>query len=258
VIEQGSARCLDEPVEAVIFDWGGTLSEWVLIEMEDMWELAAEHIAVETGGEPQAIKTQLALVENRLWEECVGFSGARSFRLVDIFKVASDELGVDVAEAVLEEAALRHLDSWTEHVVHDAEAKTTLASLKARGIRTGLLSNTHWPEHFHEHFLQRDGLAEFLDICVYSSNEPEMKPHPRIFQRVLAELDVRPERTLFVGDRQHDDIRGAQGVGMRGVWKHTPHAFRAEGVTPDFVITALPDVLDICAGVNGGRPEGAQ
>ncbi len=30
-------------VEAVIFDWGGTLSVWVDIDIEDMWREAAGH-----------------------------------------------------------------------------------------------------------------------------------------------------------------------------------------------------------------------
>ena len=32
-------------ISAVIFDWGGTLSEYVDIEMQDMWRLAARHLA---------------------------------------------------------------------------------------------------------------------------------------------------------------------------------------------------------------------
>jgi len=32
-------------MDAVIFDWGGTLSVWVEIDIEDMWRLAARHIS---------------------------------------------------------------------------------------------------------------------------------------------------------------------------------------------------------------------
>ena len=33
------------PIEAVIFDWGGTLADYAQVELEDMWRLAARHIA---------------------------------------------------------------------------------------------------------------------------------------------------------------------------------------------------------------------
>jgi len=241
-----SDRDPEAPVEAVVFDWGGTLSLWAEIEMEDMWRLAADHVAADTGADPAEVLRGLVDVEERLWEACAGTDGARSFRLVDVFESASDALGVDVAEAVLEEAAAHHLDTWTPHIRHDPDAAPVLSALKDMGLRTGLLSNTHWPEHFHEHFLERDALLGHLDVRMYSSNEPQMKPHPRIFGEVLARLGAEPAYTLFVGDRQHDDIRGAQGVGMRGVWKRTTHSWEAEGVEPDYVVETLPELLDLC------------
>ena len=33
------------PVEAVIFDWGGTLSHWALVEFHEVWRMAARHLA---------------------------------------------------------------------------------------------------------------------------------------------------------------------------------------------------------------------
>ena len=32
-------------IEAVVFDWGGTLSIYADIDIEDMWRLAARHMA---------------------------------------------------------------------------------------------------------------------------------------------------------------------------------------------------------------------
>lgn len=236
--------------EAVIFDWGGTLSVWAEVEMEDMWRLAAEHVSGVTGADFEAVLGRLVEIEDRLWVECAETArGARSFRLVDVLEAASAVLGVDVAAAVLEEASNRHLDSWTPHVTHDPDAVTTLEALKRRGLRIGLLSNTHWPARFHEHFLERDGLLDLIDVRVYSSEEARMKPHPDIFRATLDRMGAQPARTMFVGDRMWDDVWGAQQAGMRGVWKRTPHAKHRDGVVPDAVVTRLPDLLDLL-----GRP----
>ncbi|MCC7078789.1 MAG: HAD family hydrolase [Acidimicrobiia bacterium] len=231
-------------IETVVFDWGGTLSIWAEVEVVDMWRLAATHIAEQTGAGCDELVARLVEVEGRMWEEGTT-RDFRSFTLSEIMQTASRELGIDVAEAVLEEAALHHLDTWTPHVRHDPEAVETLAGLHERGIRIGLLSNTHWPEAWHEHFLERDGLAPFIDVRVYSSEEEHMKPHPRIFELALERLDSGPRSAVMVGDRQLDDVKGAQQVGMRGVWKHTRLAKQWPGVEPDFEVQRLPELLDL-------------
>ena len=96
-------------------------------------------------------------MERAFWERCS--THQRAGTLADLLAEAAAELGVDVAEAVLEQAAVGYLDAWTPHIRHDPDAAPTLAALRDRGLRIGLLSNTHWPRSFHEHFLERDGLA---------------------------------------------------------------------------------------------------
>src|SRR5207302_10936198 len=142
----------------------------------------------------------------------------RSFPLSELLVAAAKGIGLDVAEAVLEEAALHHLDSWTPHIRHDPDAAPTLQALRDRGLRIGLLSNTHWPRSFHEHFLERDGLAALIDARCYTSEMPVTKPHPDAFRAVLDALGVAdPAACVFVGDRPYDDIDGAQSMGMKAV-----------------------------------------
>ncbi|MBK9179720.1 MAG: HAD family hydrolase [Acidimicrobiales bacterium] len=230
-------------VDAVIFDWGGTLSEFVSVEMIDVWRLAARHLDPDREDE---IADRLTQVEERFWARTV--STRRSGTLADLVAEASDELGLDVGEAVMEEAALRHLDAWTPHIRHDPDAAPTLSALRARGLRVGLLSNTHWPRHFHEHFLERDGLAGLIDARLYTSELPYLKPDPSVFLAALEALGVDdPGRAVFVGDRLLDDVSGAQAVGMRGVHRPNP-LVPGHPVEPDAVIAALPELLPLVDG----------
>ncbi len=134
------------------------------------------------------------------------------------------ELGLDVTDAVLEEAATHHLDGWTTHIRHEAEAAGRARRLlRGRGLRIGLLSNTNWPRTFHEHFLERDGLADLIDARLYTSDLGFVKPHPSVFHEALAAVGVGDaSRAVFVGDRPYDDIYGAQQVGMRTVLRASP------------------------------------
>jgi putative hydrolase of the HAD superfamily len=228
------------PLAAVIFDWGGTLSEYANLDIVDMWRLAAHHLAPEREEE---LLARLVAAEDASWQRVQ--QDQRSTRLGELLETASADLGMDVTAAVLEEAATHHLDSWTPHIRHDPEAAGTLAALKERGLRTGLLSNTHWPRSFHERFLARDGLAGLIDARCYTSELEFVKPHPAAFAAVLDAVGgVPPEAAVFVGDRPYDDVAGAKAVGMRTVLRPNP-AVPGYDVEPDAVITRLPDLLPL-------------
>ncbi|HEY2733344.1 MAG TPA: HAD family hydrolase, partial [Polyangiales bacterium] len=125
-------------IEAVVFDWGGTLSVYADIELIDMWHLAADHLARETGRDRDELRQQLLAAEQRYWEGVK--LTQRTGTLADILAEESRALGLNVSEAVIAEAAQRHLDAWTPHIVHHADAVSTLRTLRERGLKIGLLS----------------------------------------------------------------------------------------------------------------------
>lgn len=243
-------------IEAAVFDWGGTLSVFAAVELADMWRLAARHLAAHDGGSVDArtedrICRELARVEATTWDR-VSDDQAPS-TLGEILAEASAALGMDVAEAVLEEAATHHLDSWTPHIEHDPEAAPMLRELKERGIRTGLLSNTHWPRTFHERFLERDGLVDLIDVRCYTSEMKRTKPHAEAFAQVLGAMGVDdPSTVVFVGDRPYDDIYGAQQFGMRAVLRPNPNV-PTWNVTPDATIERLSELVGLIDSWNGAN-----
>ncbi len=227
-------------VKAVVFDWGGTLSVFVEAELVDAWRLAARHLAPDREDE---LTERLVTVEAEFWATTA--SHQRSATLGDLVAAATAELGLDVAEALLEEATVRHLDAWTDHIRHDPEAAPTLAALRERGLGIGLLSNTHWPPAFHERFLERDGLAELIDARLYTSEMPHQKPHASAFVAALEALGIDdPTTAVFVGDRPWDDIVGAKRAGLRAVLRPNP-LVEPYDVEPDAVIERLPDLVPL-------------
>ena len=227
-------------IDAVVFDWGGTLSIFVEAELVDAWRLVARHLAPEREDEVTAV---LVEVEEEFW--ATTSTHQRSATLAQLLAAATDRLGLDAAEALLEEAATRHLDAWTPHIRHDPDAAPTLRALRDDGLRVALLSNTHWPRTFHEHFLERDGLIDLIDARLYTSEMPFQKPHPSAFRTALdaAEVDD-PAHAVFVGDRPFDDISGAKAVGLKAVLRANG-SVPAYDVEPDAVIERLPEVLEL-------------
>src|SRR5690606_31162207 len=58
-----------QPVEAVIFDWGGTLSYWALVEFDQIWRMAAHHLAPHLEEDEDALAARLAKVELDAWDQ---------------------------------------------------------------------------------------------------------------------------------------------------------------------------------------------
>jgi putative hydrolase of the HAD superfamily len=226
--------------EAVVFDWGGTLSQWADQAVVDtLWRPAAEVLDAERADE---IHRALLEAEGATWQTLRG--GQESARLNEIVAAAAISAGLTTVDHRHGEAARAYLDAWSPLISHHDDALPVLAECKAMGLKIGLLSNTHWPGEFHDALLERDGLLEFFDACVYTCELSHMKPHPVAFDSVLQALGVPASSTVFVGDRLHDDIFGAQQSGMRAVY--AAHGMRDDfDVKPDAVIHSLSELIPV-------------
>jgi putative hydrolase of the HAD superfamily len=226
-----------EPIEAVLFDWGGTLATWHDIDLYDVWRSVALLI-----DEPRAdeLAARLLKAENSIWRR------SRDEHLSSTLEEVCLLADVAMTPSALAEYELR----WQPHTELAPDALDTLRGLRDRGLRIGVLSNTIWSRQRHEEIFARDGVLELLDGAVYTSEIPYSKPHPEAFRAALRAVKVdEPARALYVGDRLFDDVWGAQNVGMRAA--HTPHSAipteqigHTEGV-PDATIQNLDELLPL-------------
>jgi putative hydrolase of the HAD superfamily len=227
-------------VEAVLFDWGGTLSQHVPVDLLDMWRAAARVLAPD---DPEPVAQALLEAEDHWWRTSVA-AGDRSGTTEQLVRSVARETHLDVAGALQ-----AYHDAWEVTVAHDPAAVPVLSALRERGIRTGLLSNTHWPRDLHERWLAEAGLLELLDVRLYTSDMGHMKPHPEAFRALLSAVGVPAERAVFVGDRLRDDVSGAQGVGMRTVHM-TGRPVETWDVVPDAELVALDGLVELVDGWN--------
>jgi putative hydrolase of the HAD superfamily len=136
--------------------------------------------------------------------------------------------------------------AWDPARVLGAHTHALLESLRARGLKLGLVSNAFDPGWLLHRDLEQMGLAQRLDFSVFSSEVGTRKPHPAIFERALEELGVEPENALFVGDRLYEDIRGAGELGMttvQALWFRADE--HADGREPDHQAFTQADVLNV-------------
>ncbi|MDQ1697714.1 MAG: putative hydrolase of the superfamily [Frankiaceae bacterium] len=229
-------------IEAVLFDWGGTLTTFHSVDLLDAWQVAARVLAPERSDE---VAAALLAAEREVWARTA--TTMRSATTAEVLRAASAAVGLPVEDALHAQAVASYLDHWspTSHARQDAVA--VMKALRERGLRTGLLSNTHWPRAQHEAWLARDGLLDLLDARVYTSDLEWVKPHADAFAALLDAVDVAPQQAVFVGDRPHDDIYGAKAVGMRTVWLRND-AVPGYDVDPDGVIDELGELVGVVDG----------
>jgi len=136
-------------------------------------------------------------------------------------------------------------DEWASchHFELYEEVPAVLRALVARGLRIGLISNSHrCLESFQSHF----ELGDLIDATISSPDHGFMKPHPSIFSEALQRLHVKPGHALMVGDSVRDDVEGALRAGMRAALVHrsgTPHP-RAEWLAARGVIV-IPSLTEL-------------
>lgn len=232
-------------IRAIIFDLGGTLIDWPEWDQDAprRWGLAydylTEHIPASDWPERGAYVQAMRASELDHWQQ-VGQYGT-SGTPPDLLRRGFSTLG----RVVSDEEVIVALDGYAQAVSGWAtifpDSVPTLLELRRRGYRLGLLSNTWWAASWHNADLAAHGLDALLDVIVYTSDLPHSKPHPQAFLAVCARLDVESHECIMIGDRLLDDVGGAQGVGMRGIWKKSLMP-AADHVTPDAIITDLSEL----------------
>jgi putative hydrolase of the HAD superfamily len=234
--------------QAVVFDLGGTLVQWADWEggTATKWGLAYD--ALRASGDTMSASREdfvqaMRAAEKAHWERVDRdhWSGPPTSVVSDGFQ----RLGSSVGDAAL----LTVLDGYARAVAGWCtvfpDTRDTLATLRERGYRLGLLSNTWWAADWHNADLAAHGLAGLLDELVYTSDLPRSKPHPSVFHEVASRLGVAPEACVMIGDRQIDDVSGARAIGMRAIWRRNDAGFPTSDVAPDAIVDALAELPEL-------------
>jgi putative hydrolase of the HAD superfamily len=240
VVVPAPPRC-----RAIIFDWGGTLTPWHCVDLEEQWRVFARQVHAE---EAQALSLagRIMAAEDAAWVRSrTEHSSARLHEILAEAGLADGDLRREAALAAYQEF-------WEPHTFTDKQVRPLWEGLRKRGVRVGVLSNTIWPREYHRGVFERDGVLDLIDADIYSSELDWTKPHPEAFRAAAAALGVDPAETIYVGDRPFEDIHGSQLAGMRAIW--VPHSQIPVGqqvaveVDPDGVAHQLLDILDILDG----------
>jgi len=137
-------------LRAVIFDWGGTLTPWHTVDLEEQWRVFARRVHAEEG-QALALAARLLAAEDAAWGR--GRTDHSSARMHEILA----EAGFDEGGLHREAAMTAYREFWEPHTFTDGQVRPLWEGLHERGFRVGILSNTIWPGDYHRAVFERDG-----------------------------------------------------------------------------------------------------
>ncbi|MDQ3823185.1 MAG: HAD family hydrolase [Actinomycetota bacterium] len=235
---------MSRALEAVLFDWGDTLMAYDEVATDEFavtrTRAGLAAIRREALPEPAAIGRWFAELGTERFredpEDEVDYLGLLAACFADLgCELTDDDVRLYAREAL-----------WEAEMAVEPDALVLLEALRSRSLKLAIVSNTALPEWLLGPVFARQGLAERVDAIVLSSEVGKRKPHRAIFERALAKVGARPERSLFVGDRRVQDVLGARRLGMRTVLaRWFRRDVNPDGAEPDFTADGFGEVVAI-------------
>jgi HAD superfamily hydrolase (TIGR01509 family) len=211
-------------LRGVLFDWNNTL---VRFTWDDERVVEAHRAAL--GRDDPAFTARWRTV-------MFGDHGYRSY--ADLLA----ELGVDDPDAFID--AEHEIWRPAHEVLSSAQA--LLDSLRSLGLKTGIVANS-WPDPARvlRADAERFGLADRVDVMVFSEEVGARKPDPELYRYCCRHLGVEPSEVMHVGDDLENDVQAAAAVGIttvQALWFVADD--RSVAVEPDFLAFTPMDVLN--------------
>jgi HAD superfamily hydrolase (TIGR01549 family) len=248
-------------IQAVLFDYGDTLAHFGPVEdalptayeaIREKLVAAGKKVLLNGTIEVPAAHLLIEGISERFWQMLNRSYEEERLEELDagaLFRSSLKALDISVDDALLEEIVLIEEGVGYRLQQRAAEAEEVAAALRGQGLKLGLVSNYCTLPGIVRRYPTEYGLLPLVDEAIFSCELGLRKPHPAIYQDVLARLGVAPEHTVFIGDRLREDVMGPKALGMRAV---LTQQFRQEDpstspVPPDAVITrlaALPPLLE--------------
>jgi len=233
-------------VDAVLFDFGGTLYDYATLEPAERESLV--DLARMAGVESDA-PTILRAHRNAMRRVFRDYLPRRYYLHRDLFRDAVSGMLEDLGAP----ADAAHLDryraaQWRRHARDFAlrdDVLETLAALRGRGVHLGIVSNID--DDQLAHLLELVPIAPYFDSILSSEQAQSCKPDPAIFTEAIRRAGCAPGRALFVGDTIPQDIAGANRAGLRSVllWHRDDREPPDTDPRPHHVIRRIGELLEI-------------
>ncbi len=124
------------------------------------------------------------------------------------------DLPADDLQRLVEETGRMEVDISPDPIEGIGEA---LAELSSRYKLSVVSDSIVTPGTGLRAILEKHGLKQYFSGFAFSDEVGHSKPHRSMFDAAAAQMDVRVEEIVHIGDRDHNDIKGPQALGAKAV-----------------------------------------
>jgi putative hydrolase of the HAD superfamily len=201
-----------ENIRAIAFDYGNTLIEFGPHQIESQYSAMRDTLTRMFGNcDEQRLKS----IRDRQ-----SIAPLYTDYKENDLKIITAELVTEIYDIVPNEEQVNELiqtryDAFLRVVKLNGEVLPLLKKLKAK-YRVALLSNYPCSRTILDS-LKQIGIDEVFDATIISGDVGYVKPHPKPFEILLTELQIRPDQCVYVGDNWLADVQGSKRVGMHSV-----------------------------------------
>ena len=99
--------------------------------------------------------------------------------------------------------------------------------------------------------LEKHGLKQYFSGFAFSDEVGHSKPHRAMFEAAAGQLGVELHELVHIGDRDHNDIKGPQSLGMKAILFTASRAHDKDTTSADAICPRhadLPGIIDRLAG----------
>ena len=172
--------------QAVLYDIDGTLLNTVNMNMYPLLRIIKEELG-----------------EERKLEDVIRYMATPGIQ-------AMEDLHIRNPQQVYQRW-VRYVNEYEGGATPYAGVAETLATLRARGVRQGVVSSKKRAQYRID--MGGTGLDAYMETAVLEEDTPQHKPHPAPLLEGLRRLGLAPNQALYVGDTP-SDAQAAQAAGM--------------------------------------------
>jgi putative hydrolase of the HAD superfamily len=147
----------------------------------------------------------------------------------------------NITEITWEELLQDYICEFKNNCVPFPNLIRMLAELKSNNLVLGMITNGYG--QFQMDNIKALDIDKYFDEILVSEWEGIKKPDSRIFIRALEKLNILPNESIFIGDHPENDVKAAQIVGMKGIWKRDPQWDNVEADSIIYDLSELPLII---------------
>jgi len=210
-------------IQAVLFDLGETLLNFGRLDRAALFEEAVNRsyrYLIELAQPVGSLRAYRRVhIWGIRWHLFKSWLTGDDFNSLELLKAYGRKRGFTLSEQQWQELNWQWYVGLSRKGAVEKETAPTLRCLQHMGLKLGLLSNTFVHKSSLERHLQQEGLLDLLPVRLYSYEFPFRKPDVRIFSVAAERMGIPADRTVYVGDRMDNDVKGALAAGMLPILK---------------------------------------